>query len=86
MRRAALVLLIICAACSDPRDAVLPMDGNMKTIAPMANKLKDDEQALLAAYVVRMTVPPNRGIPQGVTIRAAIEYQRKVNEAVSTKR
>lgn len=86
MKRLALIVAVFAIGCSDPRDAVLPMNGDMKAIAPLANKLGDEDQALLAAYVVRMTLPPNKGIPQGVTIRAAIEYQRKVNESLSTKR
>lgn len=86
MKHLAAALLFALCACTDPHDTVLPASGDFKAVAKQANQLNDEEMTLLAAYMVRMTTKPNTGIPQGVTIRAAIDYQRAFNKAESTRR
>lgn len=83
---AGFLVIVALAACSDPRDHLLPKDGNFKAVEPYALKLNEEEQTLLAAYLVRMTLPKDSTIPAGTTIRTAIEHQREFNKQESLKR
>lgn len=79
-----LALAVLLTACSKPTDTVIPSDMATwdKDLAPVVQKLKEDDRALLVAYVARMKlaeVLSNDGpaIPFGYTVGQAIEDQRK---------
>lgn len=72
------------AACSGPRDEVLPQDlEKLESIKPAIEKLPAEERELLARYIARRTFAQalgsgEGGIPAGTTIGKAVDEQRKV--------
>lgn len=89
-RYAALVLCAALAACSNPKDAVIPQDpAKMDAIKDQLQKLAPEEKELLMGYVMRKAVSgilssaltpgeaKDSGIPPGTTIGQAIEDQVK---------
>ncbi|MEN5338943.1 hypothetical protein ABE583_02975 [Stenotrophomonas sp. TWI143] len=89
MRKAALTLTMaaLLAGCSGPKDTVIPSDpSKLETIKSSVEKLPPDDQALVAAYVMRRVMQSalaggnqagKAPIPEGTTIGAAIEEQKK---------
>lgn len=90
MRWIALLLLLVLAACSGPRDTPLPKDiSKMESIKPAMEKLSPEERELVASYIMRHTVGTAFGsafgiktepIPDGMTIGKAIDEQRGLVE------
>lgn len=79
---------ILLAACSGPKDTLLPRDlDKMESIKPALEKLTPEERELAAGYIMRHTIgaklgglfggKENPGIPEGMTLGKAIEEQRK---------
>ena len=81
MRRCLTILFIsiILAACSGPKDTLLPHDPKKReSIKPAMAKLTPEEQELVNGYITRHTSgKKGPGIPEGMTIGKAIEEQRK---------
>lgn len=88
IRKTALPLLLVLAACSGPKDAPLPRDlEKLDSIKPMIEKLTPEERELVGGYIMRVGVgaklagafggEEGPGIPEGMTIGKAIEEQRK---------
>lgn len=82
---AALVLAVLLAGCSDPRNAALPEDmAKLESIKPQLEKLPEEERKLLVGYVMRRSL---QGLIPGLgkeapalpasTVGQAIEAQRK---------
>lgn len=83
-----LLVSIVLAACSGPKDTPLPRDlDKMDTIKPAMEKLTPEERELAAGYIMRHTIgaklgglfggKEGPGIPEGMTLGKAIEEQRK---------
>ena len=87
MRKVLLAVVCLCAllaACSKATDTVIPSDMSTwdKELAPVVQKLKDEDKALFVSYVTRMKLAEAFGkdkaaIPFGTTVGQAIEEQRK---------
>jgi hypothetical protein len=77
---------LVLAACSGPKDTVIPSDPKQwDTIADSVKELSDEDKALFTAYVVRMTMASalaggKGGIPPGTTIADAIRLQKEFHE------
>lgn len=90
MKKAILTLLgtvVLLAACSKATDTVIPSDMATwdKDLAPVVQKLKEEEKKLFVGYVARMKMAEvfakdKAGIPFGMTVGQAIEEQRKWQE------
>lgn len=81
MRRAALIMAVSCllVACRDIRDAELSKitEDQQKTLD---KKLNGEETRLLMGYMMRQGMSQafgGKGAPEGITVRQAIEEQRK---------
>ena len=83
-----LLVSIVLAACSGPKDTPRPRDlDKMDTIKPAMEKLTPEERELAAGYIMRHTIgaklgglfggKEGPGIPEGMTLGKAIEEQRK---------
>lgn len=83
-----LLVSVVLAACSGPKDTPLPRDlDKMDTIKPAMEKLTPEERELAAGYIMRHTIgaklggllggKEGPGIPEGMTLGKAIEEQRK---------
>ena len=83
-----LLVSIVLAACSGPKDTPLPRDlDKLDTIKPAMEKLTPEERELAAGYIMRHTIgaklgglfggKEGPGIPEGMTLGKAIEEQRK---------
>lgn len=81
------LLCLTLAACSNPRNTVIPQDvEQMAAIKPELEKLTPEEQQLAAAYILRVTLVSKMagafggkegpGIPQGTTLGKAVDLQR----------
>lgn len=89
-----LLVSVVLAACSGPKDTPLPRDlDKMDTIKPAMEKLTPEERELAAAYIMRHTIgaklgglfgdKEGPGIPEGMTLGKAIEEQRKFEADVA---
>ncbi len=80
---APLLALALLAACSKPTDTIIPSDTSKwdTDLAPMINKLSDEDKKLVAGYLMRSklsaTFGNKEGIPLGTTVGTAIEEQKK---------
>ena len=83
-----LLCSILLAACSSPKDALLPSSlDKMESIQPSLAKLTPEERELAAGYIMRHTIgakigglfggKEGPGIPHGMTLGKAIDEQRK---------
>lgn len=83
-----LLVSVVLAACSGPKDTPLPRDlDKMDIIKPAMEKLTPEERELAAGYIMRHTIgaklgglfggKEGPGIPEGMTLGKAIEEQRK---------
>ncbi|KWT98088.1 MULTISPECIES: hypothetical protein [unclassified Variovorax] len=76
-----LALVAFLAACSQPKDAIIPADSATweKDLLPKIQKLSDDDRAALAAYLVRAKMGEAFGgktMPLGTTVGQAIDQQK----------
>lgn len=85
-----LLLVLFCAflvSCSDVHETLLPQNlEEMESIKPAMEKLSPEERELATGYIVRHTLAAKlqgafsgvdgTGIPEGMTLGAAIENQR----------
>lgn len=79
------LLLVTMAACADPRDAVIPTDVRLwdGDFRATIEALPPNDRALAAAYLSRLratAVRTGQPIPSGVTLRQAIEEQKRYEE------
>lgn len=80
---ASLAALVLLAACSKPTDTIIPSDTSKwdTDLAPMINKLSEEDKKLVAGYLMRSKLGAalggnKEGIPIGTTVGAAIEQQK----------
>ena len=77
-----LVAAIILAACSRPKDKVIPTNPDKwSELSEVTKDLNSDEKQLLAAYLMRNTIgnlfsSEKGSIPPGTTVGEAIDLQR----------
>ena len=90
----ALLCLIVLAACSGPKDTLLPRElDKIESIKPAMEKLTPEERELAAGYIMRHTIgaklgglfggKEGPGIPEGMTLGKAIDEQRKFKADVA---
>lgn len=82
--------LVLLAGCSKPADHVIPSDMAAwdKDLAPVLQKLSEEDRKLMAAYLVRVKMGEvfgGAGVPVGTTIGAALADQKKWAEELARK-
>lgn len=80
MRKMLLVgIALMLVSCSDPKDTTLPALKDMGSIQSQIEKLSAEERELLTSYIAGKAIGSAFGGkgPEGVTIRQALEEQRK---------
>lgn len=90
-----IALAISVAACSNPKDTILPTQiEKMESIKPAIEKLTQEERELLAGYTMRHTVGAAMNgffgvnetqIPENMTLGKAIDEQRNIIATRKTK-
>src|SRR4051794_28567215 len=81
---AALACLVLLGACSRATDTVVPSDMSTwdKELAPVVQKLGDDDKKAFVEYIARMKMAEvfangKSAIPFGTTVGQAITEQKK---------
>jgi hypothetical protein len=77
------LLALALVGCSKPEDTVIPSEvASWDTqLAPAVKKLSEEDQALLAAYLMRAKMGEafgGEGMPPGLTIGQAVEAEKKL--------
>lgn len=84
MKKITVLLLMatfaLLVGCSNPKSQILPTDpNNMDELAPVMQKLSEEDRQLLVGYLMRAGVSSvfgGEGIPPGTAIGEALEQQK----------
>lgn len=82
--------MLLLAGCSKPTDQVIPSDMSKwdSELAPVLQKLPEEDRKLMAAYLVRVKLGQvfgGAGIPVGTTVGSALSDQKKWVEELARK-